>query len=82
MLPADQSQRNQALEAIRRTVEASGKLSGERAKRLAEIEKLFAAGEANVATTPKAPAKSKTPAKPKAAAEPKAPAKRAPRKAV
>jgi pimeloyl-ACP methyl ester carboxylesterase len=82
MLPADQSQRNQALEAIRRTVEASGKLSGERAKRLAEIEKLFAAGEAKVATTPKAPAKSKTPAKPKAAAEPKAPAKRAPRKAV
>jgi hypothetical protein len=38
MLPADQSQRNQALEAIRRTVEASGKLSGERAKRWLKLK--------------------------------------------
>ena len=43
MLPADQAQRSKALEAIRRTVKATGEVSGERAKRLAEVEKLFAA---------------------------------------
>jgi hypothetical protein len=43
MLPADQAQLSKALEAIRRTVKATGEVSGERAKRLAEVEKLFAA---------------------------------------
>jgi hypothetical protein len=43
MLPADTAVRAKALNAIRRTVEATGEPGGERAKRLAEIEKLFAA---------------------------------------
>ncbi|MGB8147511.1 MAG: 3-hydroxyalkanoate synthetase, partial [Azonexus sp.] len=43
MLPADAAVRAKTLEAIRRTVEAVGKPGGERAERLAEIEKLFAA---------------------------------------
>lgn len=43
MLPADPAVRAKALEVIRRTVNAAGKPGGERAKRLAEIEKLFAA---------------------------------------
>ena len=43
MLPADPAVRTKALEVIRRTVNAAGKPGGERAKRLAEIEKLFAA---------------------------------------
>ncbi len=46
MLPADPAVRAKTLEAIRRTVEAVGKPEGERAKRLAEIEKLFAAPQA------------------------------------
>ena len=43
MLPADPAVRAKALDAIRLTVGAAGKPGGERAKRLAEIEKLFAA---------------------------------------
>ena len=43
MLPADQATRAKILEAIQRTVNAVGKVEGERAKRLAEIEKLFGA---------------------------------------
>ena len=83
MLPTDQSKRSQALEAIRRTVKATGEVSGERAKRLAEIEKLFGASEPTTVTKPKVPAKPKA-AKPKlpAKAAPDAPAKRAPRKAA
>jgi len=42
MLPADAAVRAKTLEVIRCTVEAVGKPSGERADRLAEIEKLFA----------------------------------------
>ncbi|MGB7501860.1 MAG: DUF3141 domain-containing protein [Azonexus sp.] len=43
MLPDDLAVRAKTLEVIRRTVEAVGKPSGERAERLAEIEKLFTA---------------------------------------
>ena len=43
MLPADPAVRTKTLEAIRRAVQATGKASGERAKRLAQVEKLFAA---------------------------------------
>jgi len=43
MLPADPAVRTKTLEAIRRTVQATGKASGERAERLAQVEKLFAA---------------------------------------
>ncbi len=42
MLPPDPAVRATALEAIRATVQAAGTLSGERAERLARIEKLFA----------------------------------------
>jgi hypothetical protein len=43
MLPAEQATRAKILEAIQRTVNAAGKVEGERAERLAEIEKLFGA---------------------------------------
>lgn len=43
MLPADPAVRAKALDAILLTAGAAGKPGGERAKRLAEIEKLFAA---------------------------------------
>ena len=42
MLPPDPATRAQLLEAIRSTVHAIGKPSGERAERLAQIEKFFA----------------------------------------
>ena len=42
MLPADPAARAKMLESIRRTVSAAGKVSGERAERLAQVEKLFA----------------------------------------
>jgi hypothetical protein len=41
LLPADEEARKKGLEAIQRVVTATGKLSGERAERLAMIEKLF-----------------------------------------
>ena len=78
MLPADQAERSKALEAILRIVKATGEVSGERAKRLLEIEKLFDAGAPNVTAMPQAPAKlvaastSKTPEDAKVAAKPKA----------
>lgn len=43
MLPPDPAIRTKALDAIRLTVKATGEASGERAKRLAQVEKLFAA---------------------------------------
>ena len=46
MLPPDPAVRATALAAIRATVQAAGTLSGERAERLARIEKLFALGAA------------------------------------
>ncbi len=45
MLPADAAVRADALGKIRQVVSAVGEVSGERAKRLAEIEKLFAMAE-------------------------------------
>jgi len=45
MLPADSAARGKALEAIQRTVSAAGEVTGERAKRLAQVEALFTAGE-------------------------------------
>ena len=50
MLPTDPALRAKSLEAIRRTVEATGKATGERAERLALIEKLFTGTEQKVAT--------------------------------
>jgi hypothetical protein len=43
MLPADAAARAQVLGRIRRVVSAAGELSGERAERLAQVEKLFGA---------------------------------------
>ena len=43
MLPADPAVRTKALEILRQTVHATGKASGKRAERLAQVEKLFAA---------------------------------------
>lgn len=42
LLPADAEVRKKGLEAIQRVVTATGKLTGERAERMAMIEKLFA----------------------------------------
>ena len=50
MLPADAEVRVKVLNAIQRTVSAAGKVTGERAKRLAEVESICGAG-------PKLPAK-------------------------
>ena len=44
MLPADSSVRSQVLQAVRRTVNAAGTVTGERALRLARIEKLIGTG--------------------------------------
>ena len=49
MLPADAAIRAKLLEAIQRTTNAAGKVEGERAKRLAEIEKIFGAAPKPVA---------------------------------
>jgi hypothetical protein len=45
MLPADAAVRAEALGKIRQVASASGEITGERAERLARIEKLFQAGE-------------------------------------
>ena len=50
MLPADTAKRTRMLEAIRRTVHAAGAATGERAQRLAQIEKLFRSGRQAVTT--------------------------------
>jgi hypothetical protein len=50
MLPADNELRAKALDAIKRTTQAAGKLTGERAKRLAQVEKLFGLSETTKAT--------------------------------
>ena len=42
MLPADAATRSRIVDAIRRTVTAAGQVSGEKAQRLQQIEKLFA----------------------------------------
>jgi hypothetical protein len=64
MLPADAAKRAKALEAIRRTVQAAGNLTGERAERLALVEKMFGAAK-----------KDKAPARAAAASKPAKPAK-------
>ncbi|TVR63006.1 MAG: hypothetical protein EA420_08290 [Candidatus Competibacteraceae bacterium] len=46
MLPTDAAARTEAFAKIRRVVTAIGEPTGERAERLARIEKLFLAGEA------------------------------------
>ena len=74
MLPADAAKRAQALEVIRRTARAAGEESGERAERLAVIEKMFG-GTAETSGKLKVPEKAKAPTKAKAAAKTKAPAK-------
>ena len=45
MLPADATERADALGKIRQVVSAAGEVAGERAERLAQIEKLFGAAE-------------------------------------
>jgi hypothetical protein len=42
MLPADAASRSHLLKSIRRTLESVGPVTGERAQRLAQVEKLFA----------------------------------------
>jgi hypothetical protein len=49
MLPADRAVRARVLAGIRRTVQATGKASGARAERLAQVEKLFGTGLGTVA---------------------------------
>ena len=56
MLPNEASQRKRILEAIRRTADAAGVAEGERAARLAKLEKLFGA-ETPALTAKKAPRK-------------------------
>ncbi len=51
MLPADSAKRASMLEGIRRTVRAAGAVTGVRAERLAQVERLFAGS----ASSPKAP---------------------------
>ena len=51
MLPADSAKRASVLEGIRRTVRAAGAVTGVRAERLAQVERLFAGS----ASSPKAP---------------------------
>ena len=46
MLPDDPTLRTRLAEALRRTVEAAGPATGERAQRLAQIEKMIGAGKA------------------------------------
>ena len=44
MLSADRARRTRMLEALHRTVRATGEVTGERAERLAQVEKLFSTG--------------------------------------
>jgi len=62
MLPADGPTRKRMLEAIRRTVNAAGVASGERADRLKQIEALFHAGR-QTAKTRRVPVKARRLAK-------------------
>ena len=64
MLPADSELCAKALEAIQRTANAAGKPTGERAKRLAEIEKLFGGASAVEKTAAKKATPKRTPRKP------------------
>ena len=44
MLSADRARRTRMLDALHRTVQATGEVTGERAERLAQVEKLFSTG--------------------------------------
>jgi len=50
MLPADSAKRASMLEGIRRTVRAAGAVTGVRAERLAQVERLFAGSAASPRT--------------------------------
>jgi hypothetical protein len=54
MLSGDRAQRTHLLEALHRTVKATGEVTGERAKRLAQIEKLFGSSSLPTAAPRKA----------------------------
>jgi hypothetical protein len=56
MLPPDAASRSQVLDAMRRVLGAAGPVTGERATRLAEVEKLFGTG-LRPAATKRAPRK-------------------------
>jgi hypothetical protein len=49
MLSADRALPTRMLDALRRIVQATGEVTGERAQRLAEVENLFSAGMATAA---------------------------------
>ena len=66
MLPAVRALRTRMLEALRRTVQATGEVTGERAQRLAQVENLFSTGLATAAPR-KATLKAVPKAVPKAA---------------
>ncbi len=53
MLPPDAASREQALDAVRRVVEAAGPPSGERAARMVRIEALFAGGARALPASPR-----------------------------
>ena len=55
MLPPDAAGRRKVLDVVRRVAEAAGPVTGERATRLAQIEKLFAVGATTKATPRAAP---------------------------
>ena len=56
MLPAGSAERTRMLEGIRRTARAAGAVTGARAERLAQIERLFAASPSS-RKAPRAPRK-------------------------
>lgn len=58
MLPADATKRTRMLQGIRRTAEAAGAASGEKAARLGRLEELFGSGAP--AVTARKPARKKT----------------------
>ncbi len=58
MLPPDATSRTQVLDAMRRVLGAAGPVSGERAQRLAQVEKLFGTG-LRTAAAKKAPRKAR-----------------------
>jgi hypothetical protein len=55
MLPADADARTKVLAAIRQVVSAAGEVTGERAERLVQIEKLFGSGKPGKADAGKTP---------------------------
>jgi hypothetical protein len=64
MLPPDAASRTRILDAVRRTVQAAGQASGDKAQRLEQIEKLFV-GTKPVGQIKRAPRKAARPASPR-----------------